>query len=99
VLTLSETIIKKGRNPTLSNNLTDWDLFHAALINRINVRVALTTTTDELEVEVQKFVSDIQHAAWEATPLMPTKVKGNTYPQEVRDRISVNRKIRKKGGK
>jgi hypothetical protein len=46
VLTLSETIIKKGRNPTLTNNLTDWDLFQASLINRINLGVALSTTDE-----------------------------------------------------
>ena len=95
VLTLSETIIKKGRSPTLSNNLTDWDMFQTVLVNRINLRVALSTN-DELEEEVQKFVSDVQHAAWEATPLIPTKVKGKTYPQEVRDKIAEKRKIRKR---
>jgi hypothetical protein len=95
VLTLSETIIKKGRNPTLLNNLTDWDMFQATLVNRINLRVALSTN-DELQEEVQKFVSDIQHAAWEATPLILIKVKGNTYPQEVRNKIAEKRKIRKK---
>jgi hypothetical protein len=72
VLTLSETIIKKGRNPTLSNNHTDWDMFQATLVNRINLRVAISTN-DELEEEGQKFVSDIQQASWEATPLIPTK--------------------------
>ena len=94
VLTLSATIIKKGRNPTLSNYYTDWDVFQAELLTRINLRVPLTTS-DELEEEVQKVVSDIQHAAWEATPLLPTKVKGNSYPLEVRDRIAVKRKLRK----
>jgi hypothetical protein len=97
VLTVSATIIKKGRNPTLSNFYIDWNLFQAELLTRINLRVALTTS-DELEGEVQKFVSDIQHAAWEATPLMTTKVKGNSYPLEVQDRIAVKRKLRK-GGK
>ena len=94
VLTFSATIIKKGRNPTLSNYYTDWDVFQAELLTRINLRVPLTTS-DELE-EVQKFVSDIQHAAWEATPLLPTKVKGNSYPLEVRDRIANKRKLRKR---
>jgi len=75
-LTLSDTIIKKGRNPTLSSNHTDWDLFRETLVSRINLRVTLTTT-DELEDEVQKFVTDIKHSAWEATPLLTTKVKGN----------------------
>jgi hypothetical protein len=54
------------------------------------------STNDELEEEVQKFVSDIQQAAWEATPLIPTKVKGNTYPQEVRNKIAGKCKIRKR---
>jgi cell division protein ZapA (FtsZ GTPase activity inhibitor) len=84
-LTLSETIIKKGRNPTLPNYLTDWDTFRETLANRLNLLVALTTT-DELEDEVQKFVTDIQHSAWEATPLLTTRIKGNTYPQEIREK-------------
>jgi hypothetical protein len=94
-LTLSETIIKKGRNPTPSNKHTDWDIFQETLVNRINLRVAISTN-DEFEEEVQKFVSDIQQAAWEATPLIPTQVKGNTYPQEVRNKMAKKRKIRKK---
>jgi hypothetical protein len=61
VFTLSETT-KKGRNITFSNNLTDRDKFQVALVRRINVLVALTIT-DELEDEVQKFVTDIQHSA------------------------------------
>jgi hypothetical protein len=82
VLMLSETIIRKGRNPTLSNYLTDWDMFRETLVNRINLRIALTTT-DELEDKVQKFIKDIQHSAWEVTLLLTTRVKGNTYPPEV----------------
>jgi exonuclease III len=62
VLTLSAIIIKKGRNPTQSNYYTDRDLFQAELLTRINLRVALATS-DELEVVVQKFISDILHAA------------------------------------
>jgi exonuclease III len=93
VLTFSATLIKKSRNPTLSNHYTDWDLFQTELLTRINLRVAFTTS-DELEEELQKFVSDIQHAAWEATPRLPFKVKGNSYPLEVRDRIAVKRKLR-----
>jgi hypothetical protein len=82
VLTLSETIIKKPRNPTLTNNHTYWDKFRKTLTDKINLRVALTTT-DELEDGVWKFATDIQHSAWEATPLITTKVKCNTYPLEI----------------
>jgi hypothetical protein len=95
VLTLSKTIIQKGRNPPLMNNLTDWVMFRETLENRINLRVALCTN-DELEDKVQKFVMDIQHSAWEATPLIPTKIKGNAYPQEIREKIADKHKIRKR---
>jgi len=72
VLTLSATILKNGRNPTLSNYYTDWDLFQTELLTRINLRVALTTS-DELEGETQKFASDIKHAARVATPCCQQK--------------------------
>jgi hypothetical protein len=84
VLTFSETIIKKGRTPNLSNHLTDWDMFRETLVNRINLRITLTTI-DELEDEVQKFVRDIQHSTWEATSLLTNRVEGNTYPHKVRE--------------
>jgi hypothetical protein len=83
VLTLSETIIKKPRNLTLTNNHTDWNKFRKTLTDKINLRVALTTT-DELEDDVWKFVIDIQHSAWEATPLITTNVNGNTYRLKIR---------------
>ena len=73
VFTLSET--KKGCNLTFSNNLTDWDTLQEALVRRINVLVALTTT-DELEDEVQKFVTDIQLSAWGGDTLDNYKSQG-----------------------
>jgi len=87
VLTLSETIIKKGRNTSLSSSFTDWDLFRVTVVNRINLRVALTTN-DELEDEVQKFVTDIQHSAREATPLVTKKGKGFLSPLLYRHSIT-----------
>jgi hypothetical protein len=60
-------------------------MLRETLVNRINLRVT-PTTIDGLEDEVQNFVTDIQHSAWEATPLLSTRVKGNTYPHEVREK-------------
>ena len=70
-------------------------MFRETLENRINLRVALITN-DELEDAVQKVVTDIQHLAWEATPLITTKVKGNAYQQEIHEKIAEKRKIRKR---
>jgi hypothetical protein len=72
------------------------NLLSKPLTDKINPRVALTTT-DELEDDVWKFVTDIQHSAWEATSLITTKVKGNTYPLEIRDKIAKKRKSGKDG--
>ena len=93
VLTLSETIIKKEKNPTLSNRLTDWDMFRGKLENRISFRVTLKTN-DEIE-EIQKFVTDIQQCAWETTPLITKNVKANNYPKDVREIIAEKREKRK----
>jgi hypothetical protein len=49
-----------------------------------------------MEDDVWKFVTDIQHSAWEATPLITTKVKGNAYPLEIREKIAEKRKVRKR---
>jgi hypothetical protein len=49
-----------------------------------------------LEDEVHKLVADIQHSAWDETLLITTKVKGITYPQEIREKIAQKRKIRKR---
>ena len=44
------------------------------MVSKIKLGFALSTT-DELEDEVKKFVTDIKHSAWEATPLIITKFK------------------------
>jgi hypothetical protein len=44
------------------------------LENRISLRETLKTK-DELEEEVQKFVTDIQQSAWEAMSFIIRKVK------------------------
>jgi hypothetical protein len=48
ILTLSEIIIKKDRNPTLSNKLTDWDKLREKLEKRISLRVTLKNK-DEIQ--------------------------------------------------
>jgi hypothetical protein len=72
-------------------------MFRDALVNRINFRVALTTH-EELEDEVLKFVTDIQHSAWEATLLLTTKVKATPTRKKSGKKLRTNAKS-EKGGK
>jgi hypothetical protein len=75
-------------------------MFRETLVNRSNLRIT-PTTIDELEDEVQKFVTDIQHSTWEATSLLTNSIKGNTYPHKVRELQKIAKKNAKsgKGGK
>jgi len=50
------------------------------LENRISLRATLKTN-DDIE-DVRKFVTAIEQSAWEATPLITTKVKANNCPKK-----------------
>jgi hypothetical protein len=49
---------------------------------------------EQLDREVEKFLVDIQHSAWENTP--ERRTKGNNYPKEIRDLIAEKRKARRR---
>lgn len=95
VLTLSEYIIQKGNNPVLTNKYTDWESFKVHLEQRILLKVPLKTM-DQLDIEVEKFITDIQQSAWESTPEIKSRLKGNNYPIEIRNLLRDKRKSRKK---
>jgi hypothetical protein len=70
-------------------------MFRGKVENRIGLRVTLKTK-DQIE-EVQKFFTDIQQYAWEATPLITKNIKVMNYPKEVREIIAENEKSGKIG--
>lgn len=95
MLTLSEKIIPKESNPTLVNKNTDWESFKLDLDNIVNLKVPLKNT-EQLDLEVEKFIVDIQQCAWNNTPITKKRVIGNKYPLEIRNLIAEKRKQRKK---
>lgn len=95
ILTLSENIIKKEHNPTLVNRKTDWEGFQEELSNYIQLNVPLKTT-EQLNQEAEKFVTDIQQAAWKNTPETKRLTVGYNYPLEIRKLVAEKRKLRKK---
>lgn len=48
------------------------------LEGKIQLSVPLQTEY-QLDSEVEKFVNDIQHSAWESTPIVKKRVSGNNY--------------------
>lgn len=95
LLTMSENIIKKENNPVLVNRFTDWDNFKTSLEAKINLLVPLENT-QQLEKEAEQFVQNVQQAAWENTPAIQRRIKGNNYPKEIKELIMEKRKLRKR---
>jgi hypothetical protein len=63
------------------------------LEEKINMIVPLRNE-EQLGREVEKFLVDIQQSAWENTPEIKKRTKGNNYPKEIRDLIAKKRKAR-----
>jgi hypothetical protein len=95
LLTLSEHIIQKESAVKLTNKYTNWKKFKICLEDKIQLAVHLRNK-DQLDAEVEKFINDIQSSAWENTPCIKRKLKGNNYPAEIVDLLKDKRKARKK---
>lgn len=95
LLTLSDNIIEKEKHPVLINKHTDWESFQICLERKINLDVSLQSEED-LNFEVEKFITDIQQSAWDNTPVLNNKLKGHNYPKEIKVLLNQKRKARKK---
>lgn len=95
LLTLSDNIIQKENSPRLVNRQTDWCSYKFELENLISLSVPLKTR-EQLDNEIELLTHNIQQAAWNNTPTIPTRTKGNNYPKEIRNLISEKRKLRRK---
>ena len=49
-----------------------------------------------MDREFEKFLVDILQAAWENTPEIKRRKKGENYPKEIRDLIAEKRKARRR---
>lgn len=95
ILTLSENIILKPNNPVLVNKKTDWTSFKITLSKRIDLTTNIQTEED-IDIELSKFVDDIQACAWDNTPEIKRKLQGINYPQEIINLVREKRRARTK---
>lgn len=95
LLTLSDSVIQKQTPPSIVNRQTDWQSFQIMLEEQINLSVRLKTK-EELDKEVEILVNCIQQAAWDNTPNLTIRTKGNNYPKEIREQIREKRKLRRR---
>ena len=95
VLTISDTVITKQQPPTLTNRLTDWNGFRKQLEQKIMLQVSLKTA-EQLDKEAEQFVTDLQQAAWNNTPMLKSKIPGLNYLREIREMVTDKRKARRR---
>ena len=94
-MTLSDKVILKEAAPHLSNKSTNWEGFKISLDNRIDLKTSIKTN-EELNFEVNKFITDIQQSAWENTQEIKNRLKGWNLPKEIKELVQEKRKARKK---
>lgn len=73
-LTITDKIIIKDQNPTLTYKHTDWGYFNYLLENVIHISVSLKTM-EQLKEELNAFTSDIRKAAWSSTSIIKRNLK------------------------
>lgn len=95
ILTVSQHIIKKPPAASLTNSRTDWSEFQSKLDGRIQLSVPLQSEF-QLDLEVEKFMNDIQQSAWDSTPNITKRVSGHNYPLEIRNLVKEKRRARRK---
>lgn len=95
ILTLSEKVIKKQRNPSLHNKTTNWEGFKRQLTDTIDLNIDLTTP-NQLDEAVADFTRLIQTTVWDNTKTITNKTNGYNYPLEIRNLVALKRKTRRK---
>lgn len=74
---------------------TEWDLYRAAITEKVNLRVRLKTKSD-VDQATNGFIDSLKYAATLATPIRPTvKNKERLYPAEVCQLVNLRRTARK----
>lgn len=94
ILTLSEKVIKKQRNPTLHNKTTNWEGFKCQLTDTIDLNIDLSTP-NQLDEAVADFTRLIQTTVWDNTKTITHKTDGYNYPLEIRNLVALKRKTRR----
>ena len=88
------SFLQQPKNPSFSNNNTDWEAFRELIQTQINLKISLKTKT-ELEDAVYKLTATIQQAAWQATPPLRAQHSQHDNPETVEHILREKRAARK----
>lgn len=95
LMTVSTTVIRKKRKPTLINKHTDRKVFRDKLDKLINLRIRLRSI-EKLEQHAREFINNLQEAAKQARPQLQEMLENEvSYLLEVRELIKKRRRTRR----
>lgn len=94
IINVYSQIIEKEKRPTLFSKRTDWNIFREELDRLISLNIPLKTEK-ELEEAVNTLTTNIQQAAWQATPDSHNKTIKETIPHIIKQKITEKRALRK----
>lgn len=90
-MTLSDTVITKTPNPSITNSWTDWVGYRDHLEKLIELNVPFKN----LENETKIFIEQLQQTGKVNTPEIRKKTPGRNYTLEVRELVLEKRKVRR----
>lgn len=96
ILTISSTVMKKEKPPSLTNKHTNWDQFRDLLNNTLRLTIPLKCGED-IDNAVELFNSSIQSSAWKSTPKLHngTITHQINYPLYIKQQIAEKRRLRR----
>lgn len=95
IATIGTSVIYKKPTPRLHNARTNWDTFRSILNGSIDLNIRLKKT-EEIETVTEAFISKLQQAAQQSSPvLQPRKIKQD-IPLEIKKLIAEKRRARSK---
>lgn len=94
ILTLSDSVITSDAPSRLTNRRTDWSKYQSIITDNLCLTVPLKSP-QQLESDIDNFVSLLKMAAKNSTPEMKKILPGKNYPLEVKQLILDKRRARR----
>lgn len=94
IVTLSATVIKKEKPPTLCSKKTNWNLHKEILNEHLTCNIPLKIK-EELEATIDNFNTLVQKASWESTPAKQDTEKVLHCAPNIKVKFIEKRKLRK----
>lgn len=93
IATIGTSVIYKKSTPRLHNAKTNWDIYRSTLSESIDLNIRLKDE-EEIETNIEKFISKLQQAAKQSSPITPAKKVNQNVSIEIKNLIAEKRRAR-----